>query len=286
MAESGVTRSGDLQAREEAVPAGPGQEHLPTGDAGPVAPLVDSEASLPPLPQVSPDGRFYWNGHQWVSTSEAPSSGDAQPSSGPRPGVQGQIGLSFSPVDSAPLIASGPASLPSAPQLSPDSRFYWNGNHWVPMPAQTPIIQVSQPVHAGTTVTVINQGGPGLFVRALYFVFIGSWVGFLASVVAGISIASIIGLPVGIAIINALPKIVTLKSTPANVIIQPGLVTVGAATKQIAWPIRAVYFVVFGLWASLLCMVLAYLCVISVIGLPLAFMLYSSIPAIATLRRS
>lgn len=55
-------------------------------------------AEPPPPPQVSPDGKFYWDGQRW-----------------------------------------GPMPEPPPPLVSPDGLFYWDGERWVPTPAPAPL---------------------------------------------------------------------------------------------------------------------------------------------------
>ena len=54
-------------------------------------------AEPPPPPQVSPDGRFYWNGERWVLMQ-----------------------------------------VPAPPLVSPDGQFYWDGVRWEPLVASVP----------------------------------------------------------------------------------------------------------------------------------------------------
>lgn len=60
-----------------------------------------SNLTAQPPPQLSKDGRWRWDGHQWVLVKARSS----RPS--PLPG-------------------------PGAPQHSPDGRWWWNGYQWVP----------------------------------------------------------------------------------------------------------------------------------------------------------
>jgi hypothetical protein len=63
-------------------------------------------AEPPPPPQVSPDGKFYWDGTRWVPM--------------PTAAVQ----------EPQPVAESAPSR-----QLSPDGKYYWDGTRWVPMQA-------------------------------------------------------------------------------------------------------------------------------------------------------
>ena len=91
-----------------------------------------AEAAPPP---VSPDGRFYWDGDQWVAF---PSMPPATPSF-----VQEAMALSGSPTQ-----GWRPPARQSAPQVSPDGRYYWNETKGKWLPAQVPVNQPSQTMGA------------------------------------------------------------------------------------------------------------------------------------------
>ena len=50
-----------------------------------------------------------------------------------------------------------------------------------------------------------QKTGPGLLVRALWFVFIGWWLTGIVSAIAWFAMVTIIGLPLGIWLINRIP---------------------------------------------------------------------------------
>ena len=55
------------------------------------------------------------------------------------------------------------------------------------------------------------QQGPGLLVRALWFMFIGWWLTGIVSAIAWLAMITIIGLPLGIWLINRIPTVITLR---------------------------------------------------------------------------
>ena len=133
-----------------------------------------------------------------------------------------------------------------------------------------------------TTPVVVQQASPNILIRFLYFVFIGWWLGLLVSAFAWLVNLTVIGLPLGLYLINHLPTIMTLRAQnqwriEGNVLIQ--------GAKQRPFILRAVYFLILGWWLSGIWMAVGYLCVFTVIGLPLAFWMYGRIAAITTLRR-
>lgn len=131
----------------------------------------------------------------------------------------------------------------------------------------------------------MKPAGPGCLVRGVYFVFIGWWLGALASAVAWLLNITIIGLPLGLAIINHLGAIITLQPRSQTVVVHGGVVTVSGA-KQPAFALRAAYFLLVGWWLSGIWMALAYLALITILLIPLAFWMYNRTAAVTTLHRN
>jgi uncharacterized membrane protein YccF (DUF307 family) len=140
------------------------------------------------------------------------------------------------------------------------------------------------------TVNISSNKGPGCLVRGLYFLCVGLWLGAIWMVVAWVLNVTIIGLPLGLAMLNRVPQIMTLR--PARV--QTTVRTVnGAATvyqtplKQHAFLLRALYFICIGFWFSLVWMIIAWLIsgLTLGLGLPVAFWMFDRIPQVTTLAR-
>ncbi len=137
--------------------------------------------------------------------------------------------------------------------------------------------------------TTVYQRGPGLLVRAVWWLFIGWWASGIAVTIAWLALIMIVGIPLGIWIINRLPSILTLRprtrhwslgqdETGASVVSDGG-------RPQIAWPIRGLWFVLVGWWASGIWMGLAWLIQLTVIGIPVALLMFNRTPFIASLYR-
>ena len=138
-------------------------------------------------------------------------------------------------------------------------------------------------------VTTRAKTGPGLLVRAVWFVFVGWWLTGLVSAFAWACLASIILLPVGIWLVNRIPTVLTLRPRTVDLVAwtdAQGRVTVGArAIPQTSWPIRGIWFVLVGWWLSAIVMAVGYALVLLVITLPLGLMLYNRVPFAASLYR-
>ena len=131
--------------------------------------------------------------------------------------------------------------------------------------------------------------GPSLLIRFVWWLFIGSWLSGIVIAIAWISLITIIGIPLGIWLINRLPTVLTLRPrTRAWVLGQDEFgrtVVVSAGRPQPAWWLRGIWFVLVGWWASGLWMAIAWPLSLTVIGLPVALLMFNRTPFIASLYR-
>lgn len=138
--------------------------------------------------------------------------------------------------------------------------------------------------------TVNTNLGPGCLVRLLYFILIGVWLGAIWIILAWILNITIIGLPLGLAMINSLPQVMTLRPARRREVIEvrngvPVLRT--ESLSQHNFFIRALYFILIGWWLSLIWMILAWVLtgITLGLGLPIAFWMFDQVPALTTLAR-
>ncbi len=61
------------------------------------------------------------------------------------------------------------------------------------------------------TPIVVQPSGPNIIIRVLWFLFIGLWLGAIVSSIAWLCNVTIIGLPLGLWLIDRLPTIITLR---------------------------------------------------------------------------
>jgi hypothetical protein len=117
-----------------------------------------------------------------------------------------------------------------------------------------------QPTTPGTSSTTIYQRGPNLVVRFIWWLFIGR-----------------------------LPSILTLRPRTREWSLgQDGAgntVVADRGREQVAWPIRGVWFLLVGWWASGIWMAIAWLIQLTVIGIPIALLMFNRTPFIASLYR-
>ena len=139
------------------------------------------------------------------------------------------------------------------------------------------------------TVVVETRRNPGCLLQLLWFAFIGIWLGQIWMIAAWILMVTIIGLPLGIAMLNMLPKVFALRE-PAQQVrvlrrVDGSMMVQELDRPQVNMLLRATYFLLVGWWLSALWMEAAYLLCTTIIGLPLGFWMFDRIPAVLTLRR-
>jgi uncharacterized membrane protein YccF (DUF307 family) len=168
-----------------------------------------------------------------------------------------------------------------------------------PQPAAAYEYPVTHPDVASSTNVAVNVAGPqiiyqpdqgpGLLVRAIWFLFIGWWVGFYWILIAAVLNSTIIGLPLGLMMFNAVPKVMTLKSrnTQLNLTANAdGTYTMShQRPEQYRFWVRAVYFLFVGVWFSIVWALAAYAIGLLIVTLPISFWMFDRMPAVTTLAR-
>ncbi len=133
-----------------------------------------------------------------------------------------------------------------------------------------------------------QHSGPGVLVRAVWFLFIGWWLTGFASAIAWLCLVSIAGLPLGIYLINHIPTFLTLRPRTRHLVateVGGQLLLTEQQHKQKPWYIRGLWFVVVGWWLSAIWMGVGYVLVLLIVTLPVGLMMYNRVPAIASLYR-
>ncbi len=149
-------------------------------------------------------------------------------------------------------------------------------------------MDVSQNVTMDAPSVVIMQRstGPGFLVRAIWFLFIGWWLSALAIGVAYLLCATIIGLPVGFAIFNRLPLLMTLR--PRNkfhtIEVRDGVtyVTGGTMPQYPIWA-RALWFICVGWWIGFIYLYTAWALCVLIVTMPIGLWLFNRTGRVMTL---
>jgi uncharacterized membrane protein YccF (DUF307 family) len=131
---------------------------------------------------------------------------------------------------------------------------------------------------------------PGCLFRFLWFLFIGLPLGLPWTLIAWFFMITIVGLPIGLWMINRLPQIMTLRFKSTETIIRNTGGRQSASTRDIRqrpFFLRVLYFLFIGFWFSLVWLILAWVLVLVTLGfgLPVAFWMFSNAALVTTLAR-
>jgi uncharacterized membrane protein YccF (DUF307 family) len=135
-----------------------------------------------------------------------------------------------------------------------------------------------------TTTPVVQQHGLlWLILRIVYFVVFGLWFSGIWAAIAWVISVTIIGLPVGLWMLNRLPQVSTLQPARQNVVFTESGKAYLNELRQHNFLLRALYFVFIGWWFSALWLALAWALSASIIGIPIAFWMINRTPGVMTL---
>lgn len=136
--------------------------------------------------------------------------------------------------------------------------------------------------HMGNTgEIVVLRDRPGCLLQVLWFVFVGWWLGAFAVAAAYVCFLLIVTIPLGVAILNVVPELFALRAPPRRVTAY-GPVDV----RQHNILVRALWFLLAGWWLAAIALFFGYLLCLTLIGMPIGFLLFDATPALLTLRRT
>ena len=122
--------------------------------------------------------------------------------------------------------------------------------------------------------------------RVIWFFVLGWELAGIWIILAWIFNATIIGLPVGLWMIDRVPQVLTLKSRPGVWMIDTDKGSSKfVVVRQFSWIVRGLYFLLIGWWLSLLWSLAAWLICATIIGLPLGVLMLHALPSVTTLQR-
>jgi uncharacterized membrane protein YccF (DUF307 family) len=134
-------------------------------------------------------------------------------------------------------------------------------------------------------ILIQRNDGPGLLIRAVYFILFGWWFSGIWAVIAWVLCMTIIGLPFGLYMLNRLPQVVTLKPSRSDLILTRTGQVVKRDVAQVPFLLRAIYFVLIGWWLSAIWLAIAWAFHVSIIGMVIGFWMFDRVPALITLSR-
>lgn len=139
------------------------------------------------------------------------------------------------------------------------------------------------------TYTFTRAGGPGCLIQAIWFIFVGWWLGGLTIALAWFLNLTVIGLPLGMTLLNNIPRILSLQGPTREV----RAVSTGdgktyvseSGRPQLNFFVRAAFFLLIGWWWSAIWLVVGYLLAVTVIFIPISLWMFSLAPMMTTLRQ-
>jgi uncharacterized membrane protein YccF (DUF307 family) len=136
----------------------------------------------------------------------------------------------------------------------------------------------------------VNQDpGVPFLIRVLWFLLIGWHVTLWWVLAAWFFNITIIGLPVGLWMLDRVPLVLTLRTQRGYTVTQVGadgtVQSRRASVPQVSWVWRFLYFVFVGWWFSLLWSVVGWLLCVTIIGMPLGVLMLNRLPEVTTLMR-
>ncbi|MEY2845700.1 MAG: hypothetical protein RL076_1246 [Chloroflexota bacterium] len=133
--------------------------------------------------------------------------------------------------------------------------------------------------------TTINNS-PHIIIRIIWFVFIGLTLSGIWTAIAWLLCISIIGLPIGLIMLDKLPYVSTLRGEQlTSTTNQHGSTTLNSMS-QYPFVVRAFYFLLIGWWLSAIWLGIAWFLSSSIIGIPAGFWMINRVPAVLTLDRN
>jgi uncharacterized membrane protein YccF (DUF307 family) len=170
----------------------------------------------------------------------------------------------------------------------------WDGAGYQPAPVgyQQHVNQSVNVNVGGPNIAFVQANrGPGLFVRAIYFLFVGWYLGGIWIFLSYLMLIPIITIPVFAKMINLLPQVMTLRPRTSNIQMrqQDNMTIIEETTaEQQPLVLRAVYLLLVGWWFSFIWVSVAWLVGVLSLGLllPLSFLMFNRAGAVATLYKN
>lgn len=142
---------------------------------------------------------------------------------------------------------------------------------------------------ASATAVIDTRGGPNILIRILWFICIGWWASFIVITLAAVANLTIVGIPLGLWLMNRVPQVVTLKLDRVTYTATTGadgstVVTVSNVPQRPFWQ-RALWYLLVGWWLTTIMLYVAWAFCLTLILMPMAFPMFSATGKLLTLKR-
>jgi uncharacterized membrane protein YccF (DUF307 family) len=247
----------------------------------------------PQYPQFQQQPQTYYPPQQQWPQPSQPLSPEHQWQQPPLPSQQQ---WQFPSQPFTPQWQSQPQIQPYQQPWTPQPQMY--PSQMQPYPQQMPMYQpIIAPQMNNVVVVNVNKSSSNFLVRALWYIFIGWWLGYFWLSIGYFFCFTIIGLPLGLMMLNRLPWVLTLRpaSKDVNVNVSTSTsmtastttttITIGG-TQQYNMLVRALYFVFIGSWAGYIWACVGYALCLFIFTIPLGLVMLNRLPAVITLRRN
>ncbi len=158
----------------------------------------------------------------------------------------------------------------------------------LPMSSQPPR-NIHQNVNQNVIVNAPHNTAPGWLARLVYFVFIGWWLSGLCIVTSYGLMVTVIGIPLGVIVLNRLPQITSLRprsqGTQVTTAGDSTVVSFLQGAPQRNWFVRTAYFLLVGWWLVAVYLTIAWIGTVLTLGWG-ALVFYNLVPALLTLHRN
>ena len=135
----------------------------------------------------------------------------------------------------------------------------------------------------------VQKAGPSFMARALWFIFIGWWLGLIWLHIGFALCLTGIFLPVGLLMLNRLPAVLTLLSSSQQTTVAVygnGMTVVRTGEpQQVDFLLRAIYFLFVGWWLGYLWALVGYVLCFTLVLMPMGVVMLNRLPGVLTLRR-
>ncbi len=135
----------------------------------------------------------------------------------------------------------------------------------------------------------VRSSGPSFLARALWFIFVGWWLGLIWLHIGYALCVTGIFLPVGLLMLKRLPAVLTGRSSREQTTVARygngrTMVRTGEP-QQVDFLLRAVYFLVVGWWLGYVWALVGYVLCFTIVLMPIGILLLNRLPTALTLRR-